>query len=155
MELTAEDIKLQVALLSDGTYELGLPAGEFQEVAPVLLQTAVSIEAAENPGPSRDLERTGDVFEDLEIEMANDAVQQSVALQHTMQDMVSKRLIEALASGETVTGVSGDEIFELAQWFNRQQHLFYRLSGGNEEAPPYMLRVLCLVWAEQLLAEAL
>lgn len=154
MELTYADLLIQINQVDD---HFVLEAPQHKEIATrafsVMLQAVRTI-PTNSQEKKADVERTGDVFEDLELEMANDTVSGNVALQQDMQDMVAVRLLTDLGEGIAGVEASSDEVVELAYWFNRRRHVLYAAATAEPESPAMELYRICALWSQQLLEEA-
>lgn len=156
MQIRLSDLQLQVTSI-DTQHILALPkhSPELAHIAHLLLQVVRHVPATGKEN-KRDLDRSGDVFDDLENEFANDKVGDQVAMQFDLQDMVAHSLIDTILAEDGVGTVtaSTDDLIELAYWFNRRRHVLVTAADGNRESEAFELALTCGVWSQQLLEAA-
>lgn len=134
-----------------GVYTLGLPSDPtLAKLAVTLMRVLIQVQPTGKEA-QQDLERSGDVLKDLELEMANDKVGNNVAMMHDMQDMVAMRVLDPFMEGSETTQATADDLVELSFWFNRRRHAL-RSYTQNESVET--LGLVCLLWSTQTLEVA-
>lgn len=114
---------------SDGSLygnEVRYPDGLARGMAMTLLYNCL-----EDYSPTGEVPSSDDFLDNLEVEMANDAVAEGVDSQRGLQDMTAARILTAIFEDDR-SEADATELENLAFWFNRRRQAIPRLDLPND-----------------------
>lgn len=147
------DIAFDIDQRDDGTFIVRLAGGrEASGVSRGVLHTIANVPGAGvRTTPPDEHVPNGDPLDQLEADSANTESRGQVSMMHDLQDIVAEQFLMPLNNDGVVSGVTSDEMFEMALWLNRRGLTIHQVSEGDESHPMYLADIASFMWSGQLL----